>query len=109
MAIDIDARMPVLSNRFGGLSGPCIKPIGVRAVYEVSAEVDKPVIGVGGITTGRDAIEYIMAGARAVQIGTAVYLRGIDVFARIAGEMEEWMRARGVEKIDEIVGAAQRR
>ncbi len=109
MAIDVDARVPVLSNRFGGLSGPCIKPIGVRAVYEVRAEMEKPIVGVGGITTGRDALEYIMAGANAVQIGTAVYLRGLEVFSLIAKEMEEWMERNGVESIDEIVGAAQRR
>ncbi len=109
MAIDIDARIPVLSNRFGGLSGPCIKPIGVRAVYEVRAEMDKPIVGVGGITTGRDALEYIMAGANAVQIGTAVYLRSLEVFSLVAEEMNEWMERNGVESIDEIVGVAQRR
>ncbi len=109
MAIDIDARLPVLSNRLGGLSGPCIKPIGVRAVYEVSSELDTPVVGVGGITSGRDAIEYIMAGAKAVEVGTAVYLRGISVFSQIAREMEEWMLKNDVGSIDELVGVAQRR
>ncbi len=107
MAIDIEAAIPVLSNRFGGLSGPCIKPIGVRAVYEVYREVEKPIIGVGGITTGADAIEYIMAGASAVQVGTAVYLRGLDVFSQIAREMEGWLKSHGYSHFQELVGMAQ--
>ncbi len=109
MAIDIDARLPVLSNRVGGLSGPCIKPIGIRAVYEVSSELNVPVIGVGGVTSGRDAIEYIMAGAKAVEVGTAVYLRGISVFSQIVREMEEWMLKNDVGGVEELVGVAQRR
>ena len=80
MKIDIDLKMPVLANKIGGYSGNAIKPIGVRCVYEISQNVNIPVIGVGGITTGDDAIEYIMAGASAVQIGSAVYYRGIDAF-----------------------------
>jgi len=107
MAIDVDAKMPVLSNVFGGLSGPAIKPIGVRAVYEIYREVDKPIIGVGGISNGRDVLEYIMAGAKAVEIGTAIYYRGIEVFHLIAQEMEEWMMRNGYDKIDELVGIAQ--
>ncbi len=107
MAIDVDAKMPVLSNVFGGLSGPAIKPIGVRAVYEVYREIDKPIIGVGGISNGRDVLEYIMAGAKAVEIGTAIYYRGIEVFHLIAQEMEEWMMRNGYDKIDELVGIAQ--
>jgi dihydroorotate dehydrogenase (NAD+) catalytic subunit len=107
MAIDIDAKMPVLKNVFGGLSGPAIKPIGVRAVYEVYREVDKPIIGVGGITYGRDALEYIMAGASAVEIGTAIYYRGLNVFNLISQEIEEWMQKNGYESIEELVGIAQ--
>ncbi len=109
MVIDVDARMPVLSNGFGGLSGPCIKPIGVRAVYEVSSEVDVPVIGVGGITTGKDVLEYIMAGAMAVEIGTAIYLRGIDVFRKIEKELKDWLLKNEIKSITELVGVAQRR
>ena len=107
MAIDVDARIPVLKNVYGGLSGPCIKPIGVRAVYEVYRETGKEIVGVGGILNGRDALEYIMAGARAVQIGTAIYYRGVEVFKEIADEMEEWMKENGFSKIDELVGIAQ--
>jgi len=107
MAIDIDAKMPVLKNIFGGLSGPAIKPIGIRAVYEVYREVKKPIIGVGGITYGRDALEYIMAGASAVEIGTAIYYRGLNVFKKISHEIEDWMRKNGYDEIKELVGIAQ--
>ena len=107
MAIDIDAKMPVLKNIFGGLSGPAIKPIGIRAVYEVYREVKKPIIGVGGITYGRDALEYIMAGASAVEIGTAIYYRGLNVFKQISHEIEDWMRKNGYDDIKELVGIAQ--
>ena len=107
MAIDIDARMPVLSNRIGGLSGPCLKPVGVRAVYEVYGEMEKPIIGVGGVQSGKDALEYMMAGAVAVQIGTAVYTHGLGVFSRITREMEEWLRKNRYESVREIIGVAQ--
>ncbi|NPA75065.1 MAG: dihydroorotate dehydrogenase [Euryarchaeota archaeon] len=107
MAIDINARRPVLSNAYGGLSGPCIKPVGVRAVYEIAREFDTPIIGVGGITTGEDAIEYMMAGASAVQIGTAILYRGINAFREIAGEIESWLIENGIEKVSELVGMAQ--
>lgn len=107
MAIDIDAKRPVLKNVFGGLSGKAIKPIGVRAVYEVYREIEKPIIGVGGIENGRDAIEYMMAGASAVEIGTVLYTRGIEVFKEIAKEIEEWMNENGYSKISDIVGIAQ--
>ena len=109
MAIDIDARMPVLSNKYGGLSGPCIKPVGLRAVYEVKANIDKPIVGVGGIVSGRDALEYIMAGASAVELGTAVYYHGIEVFSKVAEEMRAWLLANKIENIAELVGSAQRR
>jgi len=107
MAIDIDAKIPVLKNIFGGLSGPAIKPIGIRAVYEVYREVNNPIIGVGGITYGRDALEYIMAGASAVEIGTAIYYRGLDVFRQISQEIEVWMQKNGYDNIRDLVGIAQ--
>ncbi len=107
MAIDIDAKRPVLKNVFGGLSGKAIKPIGVRAVYEVYREIEKPMIGVGGIENGKDAIEYMMAGASAVEIGTVLYTKGIEVFKEIAKEIEEWMNENGYSKISDIVGIAQ--
>ena len=106
MKIDINLRKPVLSNRIGGYSGKAIKPIGIRCVYEISKNIDIPVIGVGGITTGEDAIEYFMAGARAVQIGSGVYYRKIDVFRKINTEIKNWMRNNGYKKLSELVGVA---
>ncbi len=73
MAIDVRTRRPVLSTVFGGLSGPAIKPIALRMVYQVAGAVDVPVVGCGGIRTGEDAIEFIMAGATAVEVGTATF------------------------------------
>ncbi len=107
MKIDINAKMPIMSNKFGGLSGPCIKPIAVGAVYEIAKETNVPVIGCGGITTGEDAIEFMMAGATAVQIGTAVLHRGISVFRKITREIEEFMDQNGYSSVEELVGAAQ--
>ncbi|HIJ16642.1 MAG TPA: dihydroorotate dehydrogenase [Thermoplasmata archaeon] len=106
MAISPEARMPILANRFGGLSGPAIRPIGVRCVYEIHDAVEIPVIGVGGISTGRDALEYIMAGATAVQVGTAVWTRGPGVFKSICDDISRFMDEYGYSKVDDMVGAA---
>lgn len=106
MAIDAEARMPVLGNKFGGLSGPAIKPVGLRCVYEIFESVEIPVIGVGGITTGRDAIEYIMAGASAVQIGTAIWIRGENVFSEVCREMSEFMKKEGYRSVKAMLGVA---
>ncbi len=106
MKIDIRAKSPVLGNKTGGLSGPYIKPVALRCVYEISKELDVPVIGCGGITTGEDAIEFLMAGAKAVEIGTGVHLRGIDVFKKVCGEIELFMKDNGHKDLGEIIGAA---
>jgi len=108
MKINLELRAPVLSNKIGGYSGKAIKPIGVRCVYEIAENVDIPIIGVGGITTGEDAIEYIMAGASAVQIGTGIYYRDVDVFKNICDEMQDWMKKHNVKKISEFIGAAHK-
>lgn len=105
MKIDIETTYPILSNRIGGYSGKAIKPIGIRCVYDLAQHIDIPIIGVGGITTGEDAIEYFMAGASAIQVGSAVYYRGVDVFAKICTEIEVWMKAHGYKKISELIGA----
>ena len=107
MKIDLDLRKPVLSNKIGGYSGKAIKPIGVRCVYEISRNINIPVIGVGGITTGEDAIEYFMAGATAVQIGSGIYYRDLDVFKKINTEIKNWMKNNGYKKLSEIIGVAQ--
>jgi len=107
MAIDISKRRPLLGNTTGGLSGPAIKPVALAMVYEVAGAVDLPVIGCGGITTGSDAIEFIMAGASAVQVGTARFTNPrapLDVLEGI----EQFMTGAGITKITEIIGAARR-
>jgi len=106
MKIDIELKMPVLSNKIGGYSGNAIKPIGIRCVYEISKNVDIPVIGVGGITTGEDAIEYFMAGASAIQIGSGIYYRGIDIFKTICDEIEIWMKKHRYNDLSAIIGVA---
>ena len=106
MAINPEAGLPVLGNRIGGLSGPAIKPVGIRCVYEIYGAVEIPVIGVGGVTTGRDAVEYIMAGASAVQIGTAVWSRGTDVFSLVCKELSSFMEANGYKSVKELLGVA---
>jgi len=106
MAIDIETARPILSNKIGGYSGPAIKPIGVRCVYELSGEVDIPIIGVGGITTAEDVIEYMMAGASAVQIGSGIYYRGEGIFGKISKELRKWLKAHGYERIKDVIGAA---
>ncbi len=80
LIIDIRIRKPILTNKYGGLSGPAIKPIAVRAVYNIYKVVKIPIIGLGGIITGEDVIEFIMAGATAMGIGTAIYYRGLEAF-----------------------------
>ncbi|PKK85367.1 MAG: dihydroorotate dehydrogenase [Thermoplasmata archaeon HGW-Thermoplasmata-1] len=104
MAIDIESGHPVLGNKVGGYSGPAIKPIGVRAVYDIYKEVNIPIIGVGGITKGQDLLEYAMAGASAVQIGSAVYYRDVPVFGEIVKEAKSWLEERGFSSFKEIVG-----
>jgi len=105
MVIDIESAMPVLAFKKGGLSGPMIKPIAIRCVFDVYKAVTIPIIGLGGITTGADAIEMVMAGASLVGIGSAVRYRGMDVFKKVATEMETWLGAHGLVRED-IIGAA---
>ncbi|MCK5836641.1 MAG: dihydroorotate dehydrogenase [Desulfobacula sp.] len=107
MVIDIESKMPVLAFKKGGLSGPMIKPIAVRCVFDIYKAVNIPIIGLGGITTGEDAIEIIMAGASLVGIGSAVRYRGIDVFQRVADEMEAWLSTHHLS-LDDIKGAAHK-
>ena len=108
MAIDLDARKPILANKIGGISGPALKPIAVRCVYEIYDTVKVPIIGTGGVTYGKDAIEMIMAGATCVGIGTGIFYRGIDVFAKVCEEMENWLKKNKVKNLDEIRGIAHR-
>ncbi len=104
MAVDLYTRKPVLGNVTGGLSGPCIKPIALRMVREVYKAVSIPIIGLGGITTARDALEFMLCGATAVQIGT-VNICDPCAAPRIVGELTEEMKKCGVESLTELIGA----
>ena len=108
MVIDVDAKKPILDNKIGGISGPALKPIAVRCIYEIYEIVKIPIIGTGGITYGKDAIEMIMAGATAVGIGTGIYYRGIDIFKKVCNEMESWMKKNKVKSLQEIRGIAHK-
>ncbi|MDD3862152.1 MAG: dihydroorotate dehydrogenase [Candidatus Gracilibacteria bacterium] len=107
LAIDIDLRMPILANKVGGVSGPAIKPIAVKCVHDVYKATGLPIIGTGGVTTGRDAIEIMMAGARLVGMGTMVYYREVSGFKKVVKEMNEWCEANGVKNIEEIIGCVK--
>jgi dihydroorotate dehydrogenase (NAD+) catalytic subunit len=106
MAIDVKNRRPVLGWTFGGLSGPALKPIALRLVYQTAAAVDVPVIGCGGIMTGVDAMEYIMAGATAVEVGTATFVNPRATLDVLEG-IERFMEEEGVDDIHHLIGAAR--
>jgi len=108
MTIEIETTRPLLANKIGGLSGPAIKPIAVRCVYEVYREVDVPVIGCGGITTWRDAVEFMLAGASAVQIGTAIAFKGLGVFKSVTKGIDAYVKKKGFSSVKEIVGLANK-
>jgi len=106
MAIDIETRRPRLANTFGGLSGPAIRPLAVRMVHQVASRVKVPVIGMGGIMTGADALEFLIAGASAVEVGTANFVEP-DAAFRIIGEIEAWCEAHGIARVRDIVGTVK--
>ena len=108
MLIDPYAGRPVLSNKVGGVSGWSIKPIALRCVAEICRAVQVPVIGLGGVSSGLDAAEMIMAGATAVGVGSAVWQRGVDVFNSIAEELREFMAAEGYPDLESMRGIAIR-
>ena len=108
MVIDVKTGKPVLHNKQGGVSGHALKPIAVNCIYDIYETVKIPIIGMGGVTTGEDAIEMIMAGAVAVEIGTAIYYRGIDVFRKVADEIKHFMEENGYSAIKGMVGMAHK-
>lgn len=108
MAIDTETTMPILSNKIGGLSGPAIKPIAVRCVYEIYEHVKVPIIGCGGIVNWRDAVEFLLAGASAVQIGTAVAQKGPNVFRAVTRGINVYLKRKGFESVNKIVGLSHR-
>jgi len=106
MAIDLERRRPVLANVTGGLSGPAIKPVALRMVWQVAKSVQLPIIGIGGIMNGRDALEFMLAGASAVQVGTASFLDP-SAAQRIAQEMEQYLVERGIPSVASLIGALE--
>lgn len=104
MAIDIECRKPMLSIGTGGLSGPCVKPVALRMVWQTARAVKIPVVGLGGICTAKDAIEFLMAGATAVQIGTANFLDP-TVTIKVRDGINAWLDAHGCASVHEIIGA----
>ncbi|HIH42014.1 TPA: dihydroorotate dehydrogenase [Candidatus Woesearchaeota archaeon] len=108
MMLDLKTGKPILTNKSGGFSGPNLKPIAVKCIYDIYKSVKIPILGTGGVTTGKDAIELMMAGASAVGVGTAVYYRGIDCFKKINDEIVEWMKENNISSLKEIIGKAHR-
>jgi len=108
MAIDVETTMPILSNRVGGLSGPAVKPIALRHVYDVYEEVGIPIVGCGGIADWRDAVEFLLAGALAVQVGTEIAFEGPGVFRDITRGISNYLRRKDIRSVKEIVGLSHR-
>ncbi|MCE2614536.1 MAG: dihydroorotate dehydrogenase [Nitrosopumilus sp. (ex Thoosa mismalolli)] len=108
MAIDVETQRPILSNKFGGLSGTPIKPIAQRCVYEISSKYDIPIIGCGGISTWEDAVEFFLAGASAVQLGSAIGDNWVGVFEDINNGIIKYMKRKNYSSIKEMVGLAKK-
>ena len=106
MRIDIEKRRPILSNVMGGLSGPAVFPVAVRMVYQVRRAVSVPILGMGGIRTGRDIVEMLLAGADAVAMGTVMF-NDPTAPVKALRELEEWMDAHGVKSVSELSGAVE--
>ena len=108
MAIDVETQRPILSNKFGGLSGTPIKPIALRCVYEITSKYNVPVIGCGGISTWEDAIEFFLAGASAIQLGSAIGDNWINVFDDINNGVLQYMKKKNYSIIKDMVGLAKK-
>jgi dihydroorotate dehydrogenase (NAD+) catalytic subunit len=108
MLVDAESGAPVLANGTGGISGAALKPIALRCVHEISAAVQIPVIGTGGVLNGTDAVEMISAGATCVGVGTAVLTRGVNAFSLILEELRVWLSERGYHSLDDIRGRTHR-
>lgn len=106
MAIDVETRRPKLSNVLGGLSGPAIRPIAVRMVWECRQAITIPIVGIGGITHGADALEFMIAGADAVQIGTANFIEPL-IWKRLLTDIEDYLRRHDIERLSDLVGSVE--
>ncbi len=108
LAINVQLRRPVLAHGLGGLSGPAIKPVGLACVWQIFEKVSIPIVGVGGIARAEDALEYMMAGARAVEVGTAVAFEGVGVFGRLARDLGALLDSLEIARLEDAVGLAHR-
>lgn len=106
MVIDPESGQPILTNTIGGLSGPAIKPIALKCVYQIAQACKLPIIGLGGINSGRDAAEMIMVGATAISVGTAIYYRGLKAFTRITQELSQFMVQHHYQSLTDFKGLA---
>ena len=104
MAVDAERQRPVVSTVTGGLSGPCVKPIALRMVWQVFHAVKIPIIGLGGIMNATDAIEFLLAGARAIQVGTANFIDP-QITVKIVDGIEDYLDRHGCRSVEEIIGA----
>ena len=108
MRIDITTGHPILANKFGGMSGPAIKPIAIRCVYDVYDVVDIPIVGVGGIRNYEDVVEFLYAGANAVQIGTSILYDGPEIFSDIAIKLSQFIESSSFNSIEDMIGFAHK-
>jgi dihydroorotate dehydrogenase (NAD+) catalytic subunit len=108
IAIDAETQMPILANKKGGLSGACMKPVALRCVYDIADQYEIPIIGCGGVSNWKDAVEFFLAGASAVQIGTAV-ADDIEVFRSVTKGVENYLRKKNARSVKDIVGLAHRK
>jgi dihydroorotate dehydrogenase (NAD+) catalytic subunit len=108
LAIDVETALPILSNKRGGLSGPAVKPIALRCVYDIHERVKTPIIGCGGITNWRDAVEFLLAGASAVQVGTAIAKQNPAVFQAINHGIVTYLKKKKLRSVKELVGLSHR-
>jgi len=109
MAIDVETQRPILANRIGGLSGPAIKPIALRCVYEIYEAVKIPIVGCGGIVTWCDAVEFILAGSSCIQVGTGIMYRGLSIFKEITEGIQDYLAKKGYNSVRDIVGLTHER
>jgi dihydroorotate dehydrogenase (NAD+) catalytic subunit len=108
MVIDTELCRPILSGVYGGLSGPALKPIALRCVYEIYEEVDIPIIGCGGVSSYLDVVEFMLAGASAVALGSIIALKGVEVFGELARGLSKYLERKGIRSVREIVGLSHR-
>ena len=106
MVINIKTKKPLLGNKRGGVSGPAIRPFAVRCVYDIYEAVRIPIIGMGGVTTWQDVVEIVMAGATLVGVGSATYIKGMNLYKQLTKELSDYMDKEGIKNLSDLVGVA---